>query len=939
MKFGESLREGLVPEWGEQYLDYKSGKQIIAKCREEQASGPGNSGSRITTDQTPLLEPIRFVEHGANLVQGMEPLLLPDPLKRSEGGSLAQCGDNSSEFTAEQAKFTSWLDQELDKVNLFYKEKEQEAYERFLLIQDQLYLLRDHKRFVVKERLRPKPITDVEKVKKKVSSVVEIPGRFIDYLNRYELPSLPSTVFLDKLKSDKNETESIAMGYDPNYIENRIRNGVDPIEESYSDEYSIDSEEEHSIHSLSPTFSPNQPTTEQDAHARSRDYTLKKQKFGIPYVVAKKQLRLAVLEHYRALTLLKSYRVLNRTAFRKITKKFDKCVHSKLTKTYVEMIDKSAYFQTSDLLEKLITLVEELFISFFDPESIDRKVSLEKLKSIAYAMNNSDMKQHEYYRSFGASLFLFGFGLPLFILTVYVALAKTFSGEMPEGRFLLQIWGGFFLIVFLSGLIGINLFVFDRCQINYKFIFEFDFASALDWKQYWLLPSLGFAVLSLLAWFSFNDFWRNQFPGRDWPWIYLCFMLGLFLWPGKQFYPKTRRWVQIILWRLLFSGFYPVEFRDFFVGDILCSISYSMGNISFFFCLYAHHWDGIFGNGPNPERNNVCGSSKSRLMGFFSSLPTIFRFLQCLRRYMDTGDYFPHLANMLKFAVSTLYYVALSVYRIDRSYLNRIIFIIIGIINSLYTTSWDLFMDWSLLQPQSKNPYLRDALFFPKKWFYYLAMAANVVLRFQWVLYACFNDQIEQLAVTSFWIAFAEVIRRFIWIFFRLENEHATNVILFRASKDFPLPYIITARVERAIKQLVCLRYTQEDESQETGDTDEDSEVVTTAYYPSLTQISKMRTQGGESDIGLARTMSRVSRASRASKARRSSRSSVDSVPKSPIRRSTLLNLSDTLNRAHIKDFQRRKTIVHQETDDEDDEEFPEISSAKVYRLRSNQYW
>lgn len=29
-------------------------------------------------------------------------------------------------------------------------------------------------------------------------------------------------------------------------------------------------------------------------------------------------------------------------------------------------------------------------------------------------------------------------------------------------------------------------------------------------------------------------------------------------------------------WRLFFAGLYPVEFRDFFLGDIYCSLTYAM---------------------------------------------------------------------------------------------------------------------------------------------------------------------------------------------------------------------------------------------------------------------------------------------------------------------------------------------------------------------------
>lgn len=33
----------------------------------------------------------------------------------------------------------------------------------------------------------------------------------------------------------------------------------------------------------------------------------------------------------------------------------------------------------------------------------------------------------------------------------------------------------------------------------------------------------------------------------------------------------------ILQWRLLLSGLYPVEFRDFFMGDMYCSQAYAMG--------------------------------------------------------------------------------------------------------------------------------------------------------------------------------------------------------------------------------------------------------------------------------------------------------------------------------------------------------------------------
>lgn len=63
--------------------------------------------------------------------------------------------------------------------------------------------------------------------------------------------------------------------------------------------------------------------------------------------------------------------------------------------------------------------------------------------------------------------------------------------------------------------------------------------------------------------------------------------------PLKIFYFRTRMWliysvasilsvIQLTLlisiqWRLLLAGIYPVEWRDFYLGDMFCSLTYSMG--------------------------------------------------------------------------------------------------------------------------------------------------------------------------------------------------------------------------------------------------------------------------------------------------------------------------------------------------------------------------
>ncbi|KAL5339011.1 EXS-domain-containing protein [Aspergillus crustosus] len=214
-----------------------------------------------------------------------------------------------------------------------------------------------------------------------------------------------------------------------------------------------------------------------------------------------------------------------------------------------------------------------------------------------------------------------------------------------------------------------------------------------------------------------------------------------------------------------------------------CSQTYAMGNIALFFCLYAKHWD-------KPPQ---CNSSHSRLLGFFSTLPSIWRAFQCIRRYVDTKNVFPHLLNFGKYMFGVLYYATLSMYRINKVTRFQAPFITFALLNAVYCSVWDLAMDWSLGNIYAKHPLLRETLAFRRVWVYYVAMAIDVIVRFNWIFYAIFAQDMQHSAVLSFVVAFSEICRRGMWTIFRVENEHCTNVLLFRASRDVPLPYTLSS--------------------------------------------------------------------------------------------------------------------------------------------------
>lgn len=98
-------------------------------------------------------------------------------------------------------------------------------------------------------------------------------------------------------------------------------------------------------------------------------------------------------------------------------------------------------------------------------------------------------------------------------------------------------------------------------------------------------------------------------------------------------------------------------------------------------------------------------------------------------------------------------------------------------------------MDWSLLQPNAKKRFLRDVRGYKNPNWYYLAMLLDPILRFNWIFYSIYTQDLQHSTLVSFLVGFSEVSRRGMWTLFRVENEHCANVAHFKASRDVPLPY------------------------------------------------------------------------------------------------------------------------------------------------------
>lgn len=553
------------------------------------------------------------------------------------------------ELDFREAEFFLFLDKELMKVEKFYRTKEDEAKDRLEIIREHLHIMRNYRLAEILESQEGRDRNHQTESNGRGHS----PSMNGDQANgrtgerKRDIITRPLTKSidfasgaLDKVRTGHIGNTSKAMG-------------------------DLGTPEMAGSHWV--------PTQNQ------RDYA-RREPGDVPYRVAKRKMKMALAEFYRGLELLKSYAMLNRTAFRKINKKYDKTVDAKPPLQYMDQKVNKAHFVTSNEIEITMATVEDLYARYF--ERGNRKVAVSKLRT-------KTSKAGDYTGPVARTCAFLGAGVVFGVQGLTKGVVILYDAQGPihtYTTYLLQLYAGYFLMLLLTFLFCGCAGIFNEFRVNYQFVFELDNRQALNWLQLTEIPALFFFIMGITMWLNFDIQAGGQTMFIYWIVVLVGITVALFFLPAPTFYHKARVWFIYTIWRLLFAGLYPVEFRDFFTGDMFCSLTYSIGNLSTFFCLFAGNWN-------TPA---VCNSSHSRLLGFLTTLPGIWRAAQCLRRFWDTGSWFPHMANFGKYIFTILQYMTLSMYRINQNPQMKALFITMATINSIYCIIWDIFMDWSM---------------------------------------------------------------------------------------------------------------------------------------------------------------------------------------------------------------------------------------------------
>ena len=492
----------------------------------------------------------------------------------------------------------------------------------------------------------------------------------------------------------------------------------------------------------------------------------------------KHDLKFAYKEFYLNLVILQNFRVLNQTGFRKIAKKHDKLIKSTRGQEFMTNCVNSSYMISSRVIPEMIDKTEEVVIRL---EEGNRKKAMNALRVPPL-------------RDFGKRKGVFPAGYMLGCSSVLL-LAMLVSAIYVIPRYELEHWrvaySAFrptFMLTLFMFFYAINTKAWVHYGVNHVLIFEYNPRNRLSVFQVLQVSSIGLLIWSAAGVLYLVSPILGIHPFIV-PGALLLSYLVLFLIPLPIFFFRSRFWLFKRLIRVLMSPFVHVDFADFWLADQLNTLVTVLLDVEFYLCSLVVFLIGLTGS-----ELEGCGTHIYGIRPLVACLPAWFRFLQCLRRYKDSGRVFPHLVNAGKYSCSifVVFFSTLSATIKDSSgpdstgyYISLGLWVAVATANTIYTTAWDLFMDWGLFEGHCR---LRSERIYPHSILYILAAIEDGLLRCAWTLTLSVGQaNLFHPEIIAFPIAMLEMFRRFIWNFFRLENEHLNNCGEFRVVRDISL--------------------------------------------------------------------------------------------------------------------------------------------------------
>ncbi|XP_073130600.1 phosphate transporter PHO1 homolog 10 isoform X2 [Henckelia pumila] len=758
MKFGKELKKQKVPEWTEAYVDYNGLKRILQEIRSfEQCQKPstpsGNSLNIPVEDFTDLnmhdQDPSTQVDIENQVIAvNSEQQQNSRKIYKTKLLSIPKGGEN-------EIKFFKKLDDELNKTNNFFKDKVEEVMREAALLNKQMDA------FIA--------------LRIKVMNPYFDGSGSLKCLNT-DISNLAPSKITFPGRADTSGSKQIYRGSAAEINCSSLLKPGSPGSSCQAQESSCQTKfETHSMESCtSAATTEENPMEFRTSHLEILDRVTISNTYDSPISTIKgvlkdskdkglscnreelkqveERLKLVFVEFYQKLYLLKCYSFMNLSAFSKILKKYEKITSRRVARSYMRIVDNS-YIGSSDEVICLMEKVESVFVKHF--LNSNRREGMKLLRP---------KKKIEKHSITFFSGFFSGFSISLLVAVVLLICDRKLIQKKSRTSYLnviFPLYSFFVYIVFHMLLYGANIYFWNRYRINYPFIFGFKQGTELGYRDVFLLSN-GLAVIALGT---------------------FLVVLAVMFCPFDVIYRSSRFFLIKCVFHCICAPFYKVTLPDFFLADQLTSQIQALRTLEYYVCFY--------GRGKLSQRSKCSSHDIYNVFNFIVAvIPYWFRFMQCVRRFFEGEDYTAHGFNGLRYFLTIVAVVIRTAFELRKTLTWEVLAVVSSAVATLGNTYWDIVVDWGLLQRNSKNLFLREKLLVSHKSVYFAAMVLDILLRFAW-LQVVLPVDLQSLHGMALSTVFAclEILRRGIWNFFRLENEHLNNVGKYRAFKSVPLPF------------------------------------------------------------------------------------------------------------------------------------------------------
>ncbi|KAK3041312.1 hypothetical protein RJ639_001414 [Escallonia herrerae] len=367
VKFSKQFEGQLVPEWKEAFVDYWQLKRDVKKIHllnSDNASTRHHESPLNSTFFSSLKKFSLFGhQHRDHRVIQVHKKLASSASKGDmyETELLEQFADVDA-----ATDFFACLDLQLNKVNQFYITKEKEFLERGDLLKKQLEILIDLKTALKQQRTKGASSQD-SKDDESISGTISCDEDSVKDRTEQERgqdtteeTNKSDEQFMDSPKSDEMEKSM------------RIKREDGKLRALSGRAFNCQGKNLRiHIPLTNPTRTFSYLLWDDLINQSSKKCGPEGSKVHINKTKlhhAEKMIRGALIELYKGLGYLKTYRHLNMLAFVKILKKFDKVTNKQALPIYLKVVETS-YFNSSDMVMKLADEVEEIFVKHFAQEN------------------------------------------------------------------------------------------------------------------------------------------------------------------------------------------------------------------------------------------------------------------------------------------------------------------------------------------------------------------------------------------------------------------------------------------------------------------------------------------------------------------------------------------------------------------------------------------